>query len=157
MITGHIHNQIPNWYPKVLKDLLSFFQKTDFQNMEEGRYEIQGDDVFFMIMGYETKDPKVAQPEDHEVYLDVQMIIEGEEYFGVTLGNEELEEIEAYDAERDIRFYAPSDKYGQLHLKKDMYIVVMPEDVHAPCLNMPDGSRKVKKVVGKIRYSLLTS
>ncbi len=155
MITGHIHDRVPNWYPQALKELIAHFQQTDFTNMEEGKYAIKGDDIFFMVSHYETKDAQIAKPEDHQIYADVQFMFAGEEYFGVSLGNEEFK-AEAYDGEKDIRFYEPSDKYGQLHFKEGMYIVVMPQDVHVPGLNMPDGIRKVKKVVGKIKYTLLT-
>ncbi len=155
MITGYIDNEIPCWYPEALKELLYTFKNTDFQTIEKGKHRVKGDDIFFMVQDYETRSAEEALPEDHQIYADVQFVFEGEEYFGVTLGNDGFKEAIAYDVEKDIRFYEATNSYGQLHFKKGMYILVMPEDVHVPALNMPDGSRNVRKIVGKIKVALL--
>ncbi len=155
MLTGDIRNEIPSWYPEALQEILTIFKKTDFKNIETGRHEVRGDDIFFMVLDASTQKAETAKPEDHEVYIDVQFISEGEEIFGAKLGNEGLIEADAYNPERDIRFYEPTTAYDKIHFKKDMYIVVWPEDIHIPGLDMPDGPRQVLKVVGKIKKDLL--
>ncbi|MFV0321377.1 MAG: YhcH/YjgK/YiaL family protein [Alphaproteobacteria bacterium] len=155
MITGKISDAIPEWYPEALKKLIQIFKTTDFHKIDLGKHIVDGDNIFFVVDEYTTIEPKVARPEDHQIYADLQFIFRGEERFGVTLGNDTLVESEAYDIERDIRFYEPSNQYGRLHFKQGMYIIVMPEDVHVPRLDMPDGHREVRKVVGKIKVELL--
>ncbi len=155
MITGYIHDDIPKWYPKALQELLETFKNTDFETIETGKHNVKGDDVFFMVDDYTTRSASEARPEDHKIYVDVQLICKGEENFGVTLGTEGLTEDTAYDEQKDIRFFKPTDKYDQLHFKKDMYLILWPADVHVPGLNRPDGSRHIRKIVGKIKLSLL--
>lgn len=155
MITGHIQDNIPSWYPKALQEVLKLFKETDFQTIETGKHKVKGDDIFFMVDDYTTRSMDEARPEDHQLYVDVQFISEGEENFGITLGTEGLKEAIAYDAQKDIRFFEPTDKYSQLHFKEGMYLVLWPQDVHVPALNRPDGSRKVRKIVAKVKVSLL--
>ncbi len=155
MLTGHINDTIFDWYPEALKELLHIFKTTDFQSIETGRHIVKGDDIFFMVQDYETRKADEARPEDHQIYVDVQFVFTGEEQFGVTLSHDNLQQDTPYNPEDDIRFYKPTCSYDRLHFKKGMYIVLWPQDIHVPGLDMDDGSRKVRKIVGKIKVDLL--
>ena len=41
-------------HPGVMKGL-ELLRDTDFSRMEDGRYEVDGDDLFFMLQSYDTK------------------------------------------------------------------------------------------------------
>lgn len=155
MITGNIREPIPSWYPEALKKLIHIFQTTDFNQIAEGKHNVDNDDIFFIVNEYTTKNPMEARPEDHQKYVDLQFVFEGEERFGVTQNYQNLIADTDYDGQKDIRFYQPSNQYDLIHFYKGMYMVLMPQDIHVPGLNMADGQRSVKKIVGKINLKLL--
>ena len=62
---------------------LKFLADTDFSKVELGRYELQGDDIFYMVQRYET-DPDKTISEAHKKYIDIQYMVDGEEIIGVS-------------------------------------------------------------------------
>jgi hypothetical protein len=61
---------------------LEFLAKTDFNTMELGRYELDGDNIFYMVQSYDT-DPEKTISEAHKKYIDIQFMVKGEELIGV--------------------------------------------------------------------------
>ena len=85
--------------------------------------------------------------ESHREYIDLQYVIEGSEYIG--LSHNATENIVLYNEEKDIAFYkADIEKY--LWADSTRFFLFFPEDLHQPCMNTGQ-SKKVKKVVIKIR------
>ena len=54
---------------------LEYLQKTDFSQVQDGTYELDGRDVFVAVMSYNSKEK--GRFEAHEQYIDIQYIIEG--------------------------------------------------------------------------------
>ena len=61
---------------------LEFLAKTDFSQMELGRYELDGGNILYMVQTYET-DPDKTISEAHKKYIDIQFMVDGEEIIGV--------------------------------------------------------------------------
>lgn len=123
----------------------------------DGKIPIQGDDIFLVVSQYETRpadDPKI---EAHREYLDLQMAIAGHERFD-WYPLAQMNDVQMpYDAERDVMLFNPpeGDAPCRVDLKDGVYALVFPEDVHSP-QNSPGATpQTVKKVVAKIRASLL--
>ena len=81
---------------------LDFLIHSSFASLPDGRYEIDGDDVFANIAHGRTAQ-NTPNAEAHDVYIDIQFLIEGHELIGVAQ-RETLTEVEAHP-ERDIWFY----------------------------------------------------
>ncbi len=117
-------------------------------NIEQGRYEIDGDQLFFTVSSYETKDPDVAKFEAHRRYLDIQYVFEGEELMGVA-SLADSKEKGPYNSEKDIIFYdvanAVYHKATPAH-----FFVFSPQEVHQPCVKV-NKSTYVRKVVFKVK------
>ena len=58
-------------------DALKFLSETDFSKIELGRYELDGDNIFYMVQSYDT-DPDKTISEAHKKYIDIQFMGEGE-------------------------------------------------------------------------------
>src|ERR1700742_638390 len=56
--------------------------QTDLSAMEVGRYPIDGDEVFAIVNEYTTKPSSECDPESHQEYADIQIMIRGRENFG---------------------------------------------------------------------------
>ncbi len=132
----------------LLKRGLEYLRRTDLEALEPGRHEIEGDDLFALVMDYETKPPDEARWEAHRRHLDIQCLVAGEE----RLGYADLARLEEgkYDAGKD--FLALSGRGDFLSLSRGMFVVFMPHDGHAPGLSL-HAPRRVKKVVVKVKVA----
>ena len=118
-------------------------------NQPDGRYDVDGDDLFFLIQRYTTKPGEGGKLEAHEKYIDVQYVVSGEEMIGYAPAG--LLEVDTlYNKEIDAAFYKSNDKMTRLNLESGMFAVFYPEDAHMPCCQL-DGPAEVHKIVVKIR------
>lgn len=125
---------------------LKFLSETDFSKMELGRYELSGDDIFYMVQRYET-DPDKTISEAHKKYIDIQFMVDGEEIIGVAPISCEKTETEA-KPENDVWFY--ECKTEPLTLIKNSFMVLYPNDLHCPGVAV-DGAKACHKVVVKVK------
>ncbi|MEK4509131.1 YhcH/YjgK/YiaL family protein [Paenibacillus sp. FSL K6-2524] len=117
-----------------------------------GRVEIRGNEMYAIVMELDAKSLDEQVAENHESYIDVQYLIEGEEIYGWSPLREGIEPTKPYDSEGDITFYNPQNDEILLPLKPGMFVVFFPHDIHRPCMGTK--STKIKKVVIKIHISL---
>ena len=80
-----------------------FLTSTDLSKYDTERVEIDGDKVYALFQRYETK-PVNDSPEAHKKYIDLQYLIDGEEFIGVAPLVALEKEVEARP-EGDIYFY----------------------------------------------------
>jgi len=133
-------------HPGVMKGL-RLLAETDFSTLAEGRHEIDGDNLFLLVQHYNTKVVNDT-PEAHKKYIDIQFNVSGEEWIGVAPLESMTEEIEARP-EGDIWFYhGPTDN---IVLSGKRFMVLFPQDAHAPCLAINGNSTPCHKVVVKVK------
>ena len=125
---------------------LEFLSKTDFTKMELGKYDLQGDDIFYMVQRYVT-DPVKTIAEAHKKYIDIQFMGDGEEIIGVAPISCEKTETEA-KPQNDVWFY--ECKTEPLTLIKNSFMVLYPNDLHCPGVAV-DGAKACHKVVVKVK------
>jgi len=126
---------------------LRYLQETDFSAVENGRHEIDGDDIYVLVMEYEPKPITEACWEAHRKYIDIQFVVTGVERIGV-IDISELEAVEPYDAETDFLKLSGSGALFDFHA--GVFILLYPHDAHMPGL-APDKKQSVRKVVVKVR------
>lgn len=124
-----------------------YLQETDMTNLADGRYDIEGDNVFVLISSYDTKKPEEKKPEAHRKYADIQYVIRGSEKIGYA-HLEDQKITKDYDIEYDIVFYDEVSFY--IKLDEGKFAVFLPDDIHMP--GSVDGEvMQVKKAVVKVR------
>jgi len=122
---------------------------------EEKRYPLQGDDLFAIVMRYETGSSETAEIETHRKYLDIQAVITGEEGIGWCQADE-LEIDTPYDASQDAALYKrPAQGLLQVDLFPGNFMALFPHDAHMPSLMIGEIPVVTKKVVVKIGMHLL--
>ena len=124
-----------------------YLQSSDLIDYDEGKYPIDGNDMYASISEYVTKSE--GQLEGHVEYIDIQYILKGTEIIGFAPKNGQKETI-PYSNERDIAFY--EGDYEPITLKAGEFIIFYPDDLHLPCLKNGKPS-VVKKVVVKVRLN----
>lgn len=129
-----------------LKKGFEWLEKTDLDQLADGRYEIDGNDVYASVQTYETKTE--AKYESHRKYIDIQYIVNGIEKIGVTNLDNCITCIE-YDNERDLEFYNIDCDEEYIELAEGYFAIFYPHDAHKPSIAIVQPS-SVKKVVVKV-------
>ncbi len=131
-------------HPRLVK-ALTLLRDTDFSQMADGTYEVEGKALYYFLQTYETKVENLT-PEGHKLYADIMLMLSGEEVVGVA----PLEWVTdtGERPEGDIRFYR--GETVPILLKKDRFAVFLPGDAHAPGI-APDSPKTVRKCVMKVR------
>ena len=128
------------------KAAFDFLRNTDLHALAVGRTEIDGDRLFALTQGYETKPAQDGKLEAHRMYIDIQFVIAGEEYIGYApLGSQPP--AEPFNAGKDIGFY-----HGDASLTRvsaGMFAIFFPHDAHLPSRHLT-APAQVKKVVLKV-------
>ena len=107
---------------------LEILRDTDFSLLEDKRYEVDGDNLFYFLQSYESK-PANDTPEAHRKYIDIQCVLTGMEAMGVGALEDMTREVESRP-EGDVWFYqGPMDF---VTLSPGKFAVLWPGDAHAP-------------------------
>ncbi|HRZ86418.1 MAG TPA: YhcH/YjgK/YiaL family protein [bacterium] len=131
------------------------FLKTLSPAAEEKEYEIDGRDIFARVMSYETVARREGKVEAHDEYADIQASIAGSEEIE-WLPRKGLAEAAAYDRKKDVLFFAkPARPLCAIRNVPGSFSLFFPEDAHMPKLMDGGLPGRVKKVVVKIRVSIL--
>lgn len=128
-----------------LSRVFDFLRTADIKALEPGRHDIDGDNLFVNVSELELRPLDAAHLEAHNRYIDVQVVIEGEEIFGWSERKECTTPEGEFDTERDIIFYGdvPQTFYT---VREGQFTILYPEDAHAPML----GNGNVKKLIFKV-------
>ena len=139
-----------DWYKSIHANLARGLEllKADYTGVPDGRYEVDGDRLFYMIQSYETK-PVNDLPEAHKKYADIQCVLEGAEIMA-TGALETLEAAEAHP-ERDLYLYHAKDLDRQT-LVPGRFAVLFPQDAHA-CAIADGEPAPVHKIVVKVKLA----
>lgn len=137
-------------HPGVIRGL-RFLAQADFDSMADGRYEIDGDNVFANVMTFQTKADNPT-PETHATYIDIQYLISGSELMGV-IPVEETTGIAEARPEGDIWLHhAPAMDY--VRMGGGRFIAVWPGDAHAPGIAPGGVCGPARKCVVKVRVDM---
>lgn len=105
--------------------------------------------VLAIEQAYTTKARSDGFFESHRKYIDIQLIVAGEEVLEV-VDVSRAKVKEAYDAERDLIVYHDTTAASALRLPAGHAAIFFPEDVHMPCMQVEGRSSAVWKSVLKI-------
>ena len=132
---------------KRFKLALRYLEKTDFSEIEPGRYEIDGENVYAFLQTYVTSTVEKTQTEGHERYADIHLIVSGQENVGYAHIDDAVPTGERIP-EADMMFYRPLDRF--FYMKKEMFGIFWPEDIHQPrCVVQT--TEEVVKVLVKVK------
>ena len=116
--------------------------------MENGRYDIDGDEVYAIVNSYDTKPAAECGWEAHKVYCDIHYSVTGNERICYShISNMTL--TQEYNTEKDYSLYAGTGDW--IAVRQGMFCLLLPEDVHAPGAMLNNAPEYLKKVVIKLK------
>src|SRR5437868_6039089 len=83
MITDHISNyDLYKGINEKVDQAIVYIKSTNFENLVKNTYKVDGEEFFFNLLEYETKDAEDRFWESHKKYIDLHYILEGTEFIG---------------------------------------------------------------------------
>ena len=126
--------------------LADIAQTLTFKYPSDGKYVLDGDNLFANVFDYDTGEYKTY--EAHRKYIDIQFMVKGEELIGVAPFECEKTETEAIP-ENDVWFY--DCKTEAITLIENSFMVLYPNDLHCPGVATKGEALTCKKVVVKVK------
>lgn len=131
-------------YATVHRDMpavIDFLLTHNLTALENGRIKLG--DGFINIQTINPKTKEEARLESHQKMIDIQIPIDGDEIMGFTSLCDAVPA--TYNEEKDITFH-PGSADSYLHVRKGMFAVFFPQDVHAPGIT----NISMRKIVVKL-------
>lgn len=139
--------------PSVFQDVINYLNGIDLADLPLGRHEIDDDRIYMNVMSFETSQAEEKQAEVHKEYIDMQILIAGNEKIMFGLPNNHAIATE-YDKENDFYLVEAINTESALVLAPNMFAIFFPEEPHKPgCI--VNTSEKIHKAVVKIHRSLI--
>lgn len=131
-----------SFFPKAFK----FLKSVDLEALPTGRHEIDGYNVYALVSEEEGIQPEDAKLEVHDSYIDIQVLISGNESMGWRDRRTCDAEMVKYDEPNDIAYF---EEEPAVYFTMEPYhmVIFFPHDAHAPMI----GDGVIKKVVVKVR------
>lgn len=136
-----------NAHPERWNKAFAYLRNTNFQDLSEGKYEIDGMDVYALVTTAPPKSADSTPWEAHKNYDDIHYVISGKEKIGIApLASAKA--AGAYNADRDLTYYAAKGNY---HLADPgIFIIITAKEVHQPGIKA-DRDDIIKKLCIKVR------
>lgn len=125
---------------------LAYAKEHDLFSLEAGRNEIDGDKLFVNACSYDTRAIEDCRFEAHRRYVDVHVVLEGQERIDVQFVD--ALQAEPFDEEAD-NMFLEGDAAASMVMTPGMFLACFPEDAHKPGIAV-DKPVSVKKVVFKV-------
>lgn len=132
---------------KGILECFSYAKKNDLLTLEKGSHTIDGERLFVNIVEYTTTDAEKRFWEAHKNYLDVHIMLRGEEQIDLNfIQNMEVKEF----VEKDDFLPMEGDKNASVILREGDFLVCYPNDGHRTAVAVTEPV-EIKKAIFKVR------
>lgn len=140
--------------PPVFADVCRKLKQLDLVNLPLGWQDLT-DGIRMNVMEFETADPTGKKAELHRKFIDVQLLISGEESIDYGLAQPNLDLFDEYRDEDDYQLTDAIEYKNSVVLQPNMFAIFMPYEPHTPGNWVNAQSKKLKKLVVKVPVTLL--
>ena len=150
MIFGNIRQkETYRFLPDELKECFDYANTHDLAGLEKGCHPIDGDRLFVNIVEYETTAAENRFWEAHRKYLDLHLLLEGQEQIDLNF----IENmIQKEFVEADDFLQLDGEPNSRVILRRGDFLICYPEDGHRTAIKVEQRER-VKKAIFKIRIN----
>ena len=134
--------------PAQWKAVYEFIKTSDFSTLSVGRHQIVPDGAYANVLEYETKTDCMF--EAHRDFIDVQIIVRGQENICVANLEDAVDCTMDYDKSQDVVFYSSANNIRSYDADANGWFIFFPSDLHRPGYARNDTPSPVRKVVVKI-------
>ena len=155
MIISALNN--PNFkvgLPKVIADICDHLNTLDLEALENGRHDLS-EQVYMNVMEFDTVEADSKQAELHHKYLDIQLLIRGEENVEVSAAYPNLSYTMNIVMPMITNLPHKIEDKSTVTLLPKMFAVFFPYEPHKPGCTVNGKSSFVKKLVVKVPVELI--
>ncbi len=134
--------------PRAVYESLLKMRAFDFDGQPDGKYEVEGAGTM-SVESPMTEAALARKLEGHRRFIDVVLLLSGEEWIGCLPRVDAGKMTEAY-ADRDLYFYEGTAEETRVHMLPGRFLVCFPEDLHRPLCAGKDGPLPIRKAVLKL-------
>lgn len=147
MIFGNIENLDEySFLEAKIAECFTYAKENDLLNYEKGSHAIDGERFFVNIVEYETTEAENRFWEAHKKYLDVHLMLNGEEQIDLNfLQNMVVKEF----VEKDDFVPMNGEKNSSVILRNGDFLICYPQDGHRTAVRVQE-SQKIKKAIFKV-------
>lgn len=117
-------------------------------NPQVGRFALNGDNIYAVVLRYDTINPAESRFETHRRYVDLQYTLAGAEAIEWA-PRDTLADDGEYDSEKDVHFHKPGLALARTVNAPGCFSIYTPVDAHRPAIRVA-GTEFVFKLVIKI-------
>jgi len=117
-------------------------------NQPDGKYEIDGEKLYYLVVRYTTKPVYAGELEAHRKYIDLQFVISGEETIPYA-NTSTLKISQRYSKKVEATMYQIPKAFSKLRLYKGVFCIFFPQDAHLPG-RISQKKSHIHKIVFKI-------
>ena len=154
MLVEHISNWQKYGFGPVWEEVMTWLaqQAADHAALRDGQHLIGGCAV--NVNSLTSRIRSECRYEYHERFCDVQMVLDGEEWFFTTAATGLIPDGE-FDETRDVGFFAPEPpEVSRVTLRPGMFVLAFPWDAHMPAIATGTPA-PLRKCVAKIPLEAL--
>ncbi len=154
MILGDINRMQAAGLSAVFCQAIDQALSAGLAQLAPGSYPLQGEEMLVNVMQFATQRAEEKRAELHRAYIDIQILLEGEEhiYFGPAGSARACDE---WHEEEDYQLCDRIENQQSVTLKPGMFAIFMPGEPHKPgCFTTRPGT--LKKAVIKLHHRALT-
>ena len=132
----------------------AYLQELLASNAPDGKHVLEGtekpEEIFVKLMTGDVEPKEVARAETHDLYIDVQVILSGEELMSVPTVVPAVSV--PYNAAKEYTLYenVSFDQCHNLLMKEGSFVIFFAKEFHAPSMAAGDHPTTVRKAVLKV-------
>ena len=122
-----------------------FLSQPDLAHLAPGRHEIDGEDIFAIVVKGLGRKPEEGQLEIHRRYLDIQVVLDGTDQMGWKPTAACASPATDYDPTADVQLFTDRPEVW-LPVGPSQMAIFFPHDAHLPMIS----SERLHKVIIKV-------
>lgn len=131
-----------------VNEAVEYLTDLEVSETDAGEKVVVNNQFFYLVQSYYTKPAEECKLESHRKYIDIQIMVDGEERMEV-VDISKLIVKEDYDEEKDVIFWKEPKRMVKTTLRAGDCIVLYPENAHRGASSIKETSH-VLKIVGKV-------
>lgn len=130
----------------LFKKLFDYVKNHDLLSIEPGRIELDGENLFINNVSAEGVPREKQVLEGHRTYIDIHILLKGEECIGWKSLSDVHTFSKAYSEEEDC-LLSEEIPTAFVDMNPGEFCIVYPEDLHAPII----GNAVIRKLIAKVK------
>ncbi|MEE6075143.1 N-acetylneuraminate anomerase [Avibacterium paragallinarum] len=156
MILGDLtRNDFARGLPRVLAEICHQLKQMDLSKLSTGRHDLT-DQIYMNVMEFDTAPSDSKQAELHHKYIDVQLLISGNEVIEYGVNEPDLSTYNEYNEADDYQLTPDIPNKSAVFLTPKMFAVFFPYEPHKPGCVAGGAPEFIKKLVVKVPVELVS-